>query len=65
MRLPAPKWFAWIYAILFWVFVIAGLLGNDRISAVAYIGLGVMFFGLAVAWVGAIVISGIYKAIRR
>jgi hypothetical protein len=56
MILSAPKWLAWIYAVCFWVFVIAALLGGDALSALALLGLKVMFFGLAVFWIGAVIL---------
>ena len=57
MRLPAPKWFAWIYGILFWVFVAAALFGNAGVVATSWLVLKVMFIGLAIVVLVQIIVS--------
>jgi hypothetical protein len=64
MTLPAPKWFALIYSILFWVFILAVLFGSEGIAATAYWVLKLMFFSLAVFWGGAVLIDIILDIIR-
>jgi len=64
MMLPAPQWFAWIYAILFWIFALGCLSGKVEIVGGAFIGLLVMFMGLAMWWIGRTIID-IYRDIRR
>jgi len=65
MILPAPKWFGWIYAVLFWLFLLAALFGGEQLSATAYVVLMLMFFGLAVFWLGAVVIRSIIGLVRK
>lgn len=64
MILPAPKWLAWLYAIAFWLFVIAGLMGTDEVSAIGYLGMKVMFLLLAVGWLLGLVVNAILRRNR-
>ena len=35
MMLPAPQWFAWIYAVLFWIFALGFVVGAVALFALA------------------------------
>jgi len=48
MNLPAPKWFATAYSVLFGTFLVAGILGAEPVALVAWFLAKIMFFGLAV-----------------
>jgi hypothetical protein len=57
MNLPAPKWFASVYAIFFGIFLVAGLLGIGPVAIVAWFCAKIMFFGLAVVVAAAAVLG--------
>jgi hypothetical protein len=47
MQLPAPKWFATIYAVLFGIALVASILGAGPLAILAWFLVRIMFFGLA------------------